>query len=190
MILLSAGHYPESPGACFFNFCEHEEADKWINIIAYFLREQTHVDKVPTGKLMAKVKWINDFSLEKVTLAIEVHFNSDFQHSQSGFETLYCPSSEKGKQVAKIVNDSLIGIFPKNRGIKEGWYKMDRPGVEDYPGDVEGDEKPDYFLKATNPIALILEPEFIHNRVVIETNRDAACKALAGGFLKAIEEIP
>ena len=66
---------------------------------------------------------------------------------------------------------------------------MDRPGIEDYPGDVEGDEKPDYFLKATKPVALILEPEFIHNRSAIETNRDAACKALAGGILKAVEEI-
>src|SRR3972149_9056880 len=74
MILPTAGHYPESPGACFYTFCEHEEADKWINIIAYFLREQTHVDKVPTGKLTAKVNWINDYALEKVKLAIEVHF--------------------------------------------------------------------------------------------------------------------
>lgn len=189
MILLSAGHYPESPGACSFGWCEHEEALKWINIIAYFIREQNHVDTVPTGKLPSKVKWINEYHLEKVKLAVEIHFNSDFQHSQSGFETLYCPGSVKGKEAAQIVNDSLIGIFKKNRGIKEGWYKMDRPGVEDYPGDIEGDEKPDYFLKETNPVAIILEPEFIHNRTIIETNRDAACKALAGGILKAMENL-
>ena len=189
MILLSAGHYPESPGACFFEWCEHEEATKWVNIIAHFLREQTHVNVVPTGKLPAKVRYINEYPLEKVSLAVEIHFNSDFSHAGKGFETLYCPASKKGKQAAQIVNDALIGIFEKNRGIKEGWYKMDRPGIEDYPGDVEGDEKPDYFLSATKPYALILEPEFIHNRSSIETNRDAACKALAGGILKAVEDI-
>lgn len=187
MILLSAGHYPESPGACFFGWCEFEEAEKWVNIIAHFVREQTHVDIVPTGKLPKKVKWINEYPHWKPKLAVEIHFNSSHGQKGDGFETLYCPGSEKGKTAAQIVNDSLVGIFPKNRGIKEGWYRMDRPGVEDYPGDIDGDEKPDYFLKATNPIALILEPEFIHNRALIETNRDAACKALAGSLLKVAD---
>jgi hypothetical protein len=62
---------------------------------------------------------------------------------------------------------------------------MDRPGHKDYPGDVEGDEVVDYFLRATKPVAVIIEPEFIDQYQRIRARRAVACKAISN----AIKEI-
>jgi hypothetical protein len=73
---------------------------------------------------------------------------------------------------------NAMGRDAKNRGVKEGWYKMDRPGVKDYDGDVDGDENPDYFLAKTRPVSLILEPEFMQQLETIQSCREAACRAV------------
>ena len=187
MILLSAGHYPEDPGACFFGWCEHEEAFRWVTLIAFIIRQQSHVAVVPSGRVSSKIKWINDFSQEIVDLSVEIHFNSNVD--AKGCETLYCPGSVKGKQAAQIVQDALSPLFLPSRGVKEGWYRQDKPGHEDYKGDVEGDEKIVAFLSQTNPIALILEPDFISQRARIEYNRQAACEVVAAALMKAVEAI-
>ena len=187
MILLSAGHYPASPGACAFDWCEHEEAKRWVSRIVLLVRQQTHVDVVTTGPLGKKIKWINGYSREVVDLVVEIHFNSNV--NAKGCETLYCPGSAKGKQAAQIVQDALAPIFPPSRGIKEGWYRADKPGHKDYEGDVEGDEKLIAFLSQTNPVALILEPDFISQRARIEANRQIACENIAVALIKASESL-
>lgn len=189
MILLSAGHYPESPGACFGTFCEHAEAVEWVNRIAFYLRHQIAVQVIPTGPLSEKVRTINDIHrLTPAALAVEVHFNSAGGMG-AGSETLYCPpllSSQPniGMMAARIVQDAMGTIMSPNRGIKEGWYRQDKPGHVDYPGDVDGNEKPDYFLMCA-PIALILEPEFIHRRDLIESKREVATRTIADALAKA-----
>ena len=183
MILIGAGHYPESPGACFpvdnRSWCEHAEAVRWVTAIAHHLHLLEPVVIYPTGLLPRKVAFINE---QTPTLAVEIHFNSDPSGRGHGSETLYCPDSGKGRVIANIVQGALGSLLPPNRGAKEGWYKMDKPGHLDYPGDVEGDEKPDYFLKNTICPALIIEPAFIHDRAVIEANRDMVCEVLAGSI--------
>ena len=179
MIILSAGHNPGAPGACFNGFCEHFEAVKWVDLIGDFVSLETNVDVTPVSPLYYKVKWINDYNKWDVKLACEIHFNSDPRHGGRGSETLYCPGSSGGLYAGDIVQSALGMLLPPNRGAKEGWYRMDRPGHKDYPGDVEGDEKPDYFLKATKPVALIIEPEFIHRQEIILKNRREACKLIA-----------
>lgn len=183
MILLGAGHYPESPGACFpssnRDWCEHEEANRWVNAIAIHLRLLESVIVYPTGPLGNKVAYIND---RKADLAVEIHFNSDPSGKGHGSETLYCPGSAKGRVIANIVQKTLGSMLGPNRGVKEGWYRQDQPGHEDYPGDVEGDEKPDYFLIKTSCPALIIEPAFIHDRSAIEANRDIVSEVLAGSI--------
>ena len=189
MILLSAGHYPKEPGACFPDenrtWCEHEEATHWVTIIALYIRQQMGVAVVPSSWLGDKVKWINTYRPVPVLVA-EVHFNSDISKKQKGCETLYCPRSKKGQAAAQIVQNAMSSIFPPSRGIKEGWYRQDSPGHVDYPGDVEGDEKVDYFLAKTKPVSLIIEPEFIYNRGVIEGVRDIGCEIIAKGLLDAV----
>lgn len=187
MIFLSAGHYPDSPGACFFNFCEHMEAFKWVTNISFLIRQKIHVVTVPSGVLSEKIKWINEFIPEQGDLAVEIHFNSNV--NAKGCETLYCPGSVKGRVAADIIQKSLESLFPPGRGVKEAWYKMDRPGHIDYPGDIEGDEKLDAFVKLVRPPAIIVEPDFISQRDRIESNRDSACQLLAEAIIKASSEI-
>ena len=190
MILLSAGHYPAAPGACYGSFCEHAEAVEWVNRIAFHLRHEMEVQIIPTGPLTAKVREINDAHRRRPAhLAVEIHFNGDAAQQGKGSETLYCPGSVNGKRAAGIVQYHLAGIMLPDRGIKEGWYRQDRPGHVDYVGDVDGDEKIDYFLKATDPVALILEPEFIHNKQMIQAYRDLACVEIAFGLSLAATEI-
>lgn len=185
-VLLSAGHSPSSKGASYNDFNEYDEATRWV-LLLHDLLINTHsfpCATVPTGTLLSKVAHINADPFAK--LAIEIHFNSDESKRQHGSETLYMPGSEKGKWAAEIVQAELAGLFPPSRGAKEGWYRMDKPGHVDYRGDVDGDEAVLYFLRATKPVSLILEPEFIYNRETIETKRDAACAALAAALVHIV----
>lgn len=192
MLLLSAGHYPKEPGACYpmdnRSWCEHEQAVKWMYRIGHYARDYTMVDFVPQVWLGDKVRWINEHN-PKADLAVEIHFNSNAGGRSKGSETLYCPRSMKGGLAARIVQEAISSILPPNRGTKEGWYRMDMPGHVDYPGDIEGDEKVDYFLKKTDPVALILEPEFIYNRSTIEAVREVACDVIAKALVDAITAI-
>lgn len=177
MILISAGHHPLARGACYDGFCEYDEALKWRDEIISILGDQAVA--VPTGTLPQKVKWINALD---ANIAIEIHFNSAIingTHVGRGCETLYYPGSKKGKDLARTIQHAIAPIHFPDRGIKEGWYRMDKPGIVDYDGDVEGDEKPDYFLRKTNCTAIIIEPEFIHYKIEIPHKRKGTCESIA-----------
>lgn len=188
MIVLSAGHHPQATGASYNGRIEHEEAVRWVGRIASLLAPSHVVNIVPTGTLEQKVACINRWHQQTpVSIAVEIHFNSDPQHAGRGSETLYCPGSRGGLAAAKIMQDSLGPIFPPSRGVKEGWYRMDKPGHIDYPGDTDGDEKIDYFLKTTLPVSLIVEPEFIHRATEIDSFWVVGCEVIADA-LKVIAQ--
>lgn len=213
MILLSAGHYPKAPGVVYGGLVEHTLAVDWVNRIAYHVRNYLPVDIIPSGPLAifkrdvagkvingpngdpiiigGKVHVVNEVhrGRRKVALAAEIHFNSDPSRKQRGSETAYCTGSVKGRLAAEIVQGYLGKVLPPDRGIFDGWLRRDRPGVVDYPGDVDGDEALAIFLERTDPVALIIECEFIHNRAVIETMRDEACEAIAKGLVEAAQEL-
>ena len=65
---------------------------------------------------------------------------------------------------------------------------MDRPGVNDYAGDIDGDESIDAFLVRTKCTALILEPEFIQNKSVIEANRDICCDVIRDAIVEYVTQ--
>jgi len=199
MIILSAGHDPVAKGAEYNGFNEFDEATLWVETIRRLIADsflypcsvaphsRSGNTQSANAVLIEKVKWMNQQA--DVKLIVEVHFNSDESKRQRGSETLYCPGSSKGKKAAELVQAELGGLFPPSRGAKEGWYRMDKPGHVDYPGDVDGDEKVDYLLRAVKPVALILEPEFIYNRETIESKRDAACAKLASACVFIAETI-
>lgn len=194
MILISAGHYPESPGTCYPannpHWCEHAEAADWVNHIAILVRQQIKVEVVPTGPLLiydkikkqvtgGKVHWINEqCRRHNIKLAVEIHFNSDASKRAKGSETLYCPGSVRGEMLATIVQGAVASIFPPNRGPKAGWWKMD-PSLG----------KKDYFLEKTHCPALIIEPEFIYNRSTIEANRHTGCEVIADALIEAARHV-
>lgn len=176
MIALSAGHNPEKPGACFEGNCEHAEAVAWVANISHELNKLKVPNFiVPTGTLTEKVQAIN---ARHAKAAVEIHFNMNLPGTR-GCETLYHPGSKKGRLIASTINSPLASFFSPNRGIKEGWYKMDVPGVKDYDGDVEGDESIDYFLRATNCPAVIVEPDFISSIDRIRSMQPIGCSVIA-----------
>jgi len=185
MILISAGHYPGNPGACFQGTCEHEEATVWMEMLVAELSKHAPCLAVPTGTLPQKVSYINTHS---PMFAIEIHFNSSAGKAR-GFETLHYPGSVQGKLLAIVANDAIAQCFEHNRGVKEGWYKMDAPGVEDYVGDVDGDESPHYFLQKTHCPAIIVEPEFIQRLDIIQKNREHVIEVLADALLAYYEDM-
>lgn len=182
MFVLSAGHNPTDKGAHKFDdpsFNEYDQACKWVKLLSSYLTDKgIGVIQVPTGTLSSKIKFINSLT-DNIKLAIEIHFNSAHNIKAEGSETLYCPGSVKGLHYASRVQKVLSKHFKPDRGFKEGWYRMDRPGHKDYAGDVDGDEQMDAFLGKTKPVSLILEPEFIHNSGSIINKMDECCMDLA-----------
>lgn len=188
MILISAGHYAKAKGAVFKNFCEFPETLSWAMRINHYLRNNDIPSLiVPPGNLQWKVRYINEaVKTYGVKMAIEVHFNAG---GSGGCETLYCPGSIKGKEIASVIQRNMCSVFPPDRGIKEGWYHMDRPGVVDYHGDIDGDETIDYFLRSTICPAIIIEPEFVSNKDIIEAKTEEACRLLALAICEARKEV-
>lgn len=185
MILVSAGHHQGAQGASWAGRTEWPQAVLWQKLLLQYLADVG--EAVPTGLLRSKVEYIN---AAQAVCAIEIHFNSakvGGQHVGKGCETLYYPGSAKGKQLAFSAQKALSKYFLPDRGIKAGWYRMDQPGVVDYQGDVDGDEKVDYFLRETHCPAIIIEPDFIHRWDLIEHNRAQACRAMADELIKLLD---
>jgi N-acetylmuramoyl-L-alanine amidase len=176
MIFVSAGHYPSKPGATYHGFAEYDEAAIWAEAIVELLGDEAML--VPTGFLGHKVGFIN---AREPTLAMEIHFNAatdaDGNNVGRGCETLYYPGSIKGERLAEIVHGALTPVFEPDRGIKEGWYRMDEKNG------------PDYFLAKTSCPAIIIEPEFIHRKDIIQDNRLVACELLATALIDAAKEL-
>lgn len=162
-IAISAGHHRFAKGACFNSFNEYDEALEWARTTIKHLGHKALL--VPPGYLKDKVNYINADS--SITLAVEIHFNSDKNHAGKGCETLYYPKSEKGRAIAQELQNTLAQFFKPDRGIKEGYYQLDpKRGI-------------DFFIAKTKCTALIIEPEFIHNEIIIKSNREGACFSLA-----------
>ena len=171
MIFISAGHYPSQPGAKFERFVEHDEAMIWATMLVSELADRgRNVALVPTGVLKEKVNFINS-RIMNGDVAIEIHFNAarnaDNEPVGRGSETLYYPGSTNGKTLAEKCQSVLAEFFEPDRGVKEGWYRMNP------------DNGPDFFLAKTKCPAVILEPEFVHRADRIHEHRDAVVKALA-----------
>ena len=178
-------HYPKRHGASYGNYNEHDESVVWTMMTVAALKA-AGLDTVvgPIGSLRPKVTALNK---EKCDLVIEIHFNSVAGGGASGSETLYYPGSKNGKEAALIMQKHLsVAMQNPDRGAKEGWYKMDRPGVIDFYGDEEGDEMPDYFLRKTNCPALILEPEFIQQYGHIKNSRKVGTDAIAAAAIEVL----
>ncbi len=190
VIYVSAGHYPEKPGACYGDFCEHGEATAWaIQITDQLIRAGEDARLVPTGHLREKVAFINGGD---AALAIEVHFNSfkvwkdanadglvtddELMHAGKGCETLFFPGSEKGAYLANEIQRVLAPAMFKDRGIKPGYYRMNPKNG------------PDFFLAKTKCPSAILEPDFIHQKEWIQSNRELACVAIADALIKTKSE--
>lgn len=185
-IALSAGHFPQAPGACFGGRCEHETAAEWMALIAQHLVDEAEVFAVPTGPLARKIAAVN---AARCDVALEVHFNGCGNCGAHGAETLYFPGSARGEALALAVHGAMVHAGSmRDRGVHEGWLRRDAPGVVDYPGDVDGDEAMAGWLAQTNCPAVIVEPEFIEQYHRVADDRVAICRAIALALLDHLAE--
>jgi N-acetylmuramoyl-L-alanine amidase len=175
-LFISAGHNPFKAGACDNGFCEYDEAVRWVKTICKVLKDfNANYFEVATGTINQKTDFIN-CRADKNDLAIEIHFNSSAlaYHNDNiqGAETLYFPESVAGKKTASIIQTAMCNAGNlKDRGIKEGWYQQDKAkGVI-------------YFLKKTNCVSLVLEPEFIQRKQAIQAMRQAVAQAIADSLI-------
>ena len=177
---IAAGHYPEKAGACHEGFCEYDEAARWVEVIKnYLVREHKTVGEnlfIVTPNVVAlKTSFVN-CRCSKQDIFVEVHFNSAVMSHHTlieGCETLYYPTSVRGKKVAQTLQDKMVAAYAlKDRGIKEGFYQQKKSkGII-------------YTLRGTKCTTVILEPEFIQHKEKIQSMRESVCKAIAQGLLE------
>jgi N-acetylmuramoyl-L-alanine amidase len=174
MIGLSIAHHSKAVGASYKGFSEHYESQVWIDLIHRILDQKGYESYiVPTGLLREKVRLLN---LQELNVSLELHFNGSFNPFIQGCETLYCPGSYEGQILAGYVqNDLSLVMDTRDRGTKEGWYRMRVGG------------KKDYFLQYTNHPAIIIEPNFISQIQNITTHRKMACLGIVLGLIKYLE---
>lgn len=171
MIYISVGHHRAKQGASYQGVTEYQLASVWGAKVVSILHYMELPAQLVFGTLKEKVIAING---NTPMLAVEIHFNSAVNAQGdrigAGSETLYYPNSMKGKRLAQCIQQKLGGIFKPNRGIKEGWYRMDKQ------------YGPDYFLAKTKCPSVIVEPEFIHRTKDIQEKRLEGCAAIAEGI--------
>lgn len=178
-VALSAGHHPGEKGAEWNGVTEYPLTAEWAREVGNQLLHKTlpdgrlvNVTYAPQTTLPYKVKAIN-FRTD-IKLAVEIHFNSDPAHKGVGSETLYMPGSAAGLKAARTIQNQLWQVVAPDRGAKPGYYQMNPAN------------QADYFLRATNCPAVIIEPTFIHDPN-IDLIRVPACVAIARGILLALE---
>lgn len=173
-VFIAPGHYPEAPGAGFEGFYEHDEALRWVDVITRSDPDERVFVRVPGLTLREKALFINKRCHTERDIAVELHFNSFVdehnQHRGSGSVTLYYPGSSASEKLARACQKVLAAHFPPDRGVVAGWYR--------------GDERrgPYYFLAKTACPAVILEPEFVHHRDLIQSKRAEVAQALAAAL--------
>ena len=156
-IAISAGHNSVNPGAVNGKTSEFSIAARVVGLIVGKLQDQGHsAYLITSGRLSVKIAQINKISARVgLDAAIEIHFNAGGGY---GTECLYAPGSVGGATLAAYLQQELvIALGTRDRGIKEGWYKMVTPPD---PAAVS-----DAFLTKTTPWACILEPFFIDTQL-------------------------
>jgi len=148
-IAVSAGHHPNAQGASNGTLTEYAVAAAMAGRLVMMLSLHGHqAHLVCSVPLKRKVELVNEIG---PNVAIEFHLNAG---GGQGCETLYCPGSVTGKKIATAVQRGIIAATGfRDRGEKEGWYKMVLPP--------DPQATPDYFLSGTRCPAIIIEPYFI-----------------------------
>lgn len=185
IIALSSGHTLLKPGAYNkeLSLSEGILTAKTVNEIcnAFITNQPTNVEfiLIPQLPLIQKVKYINRLHVDA---AIEVHYNSIFKMNVQGTESLYYPDSTNGILLATIIQKHLVETlgYP-DRGIKKGYYQLNP------------ENKIDYFLRATNMPAVIIEPMFIsHSSASNLKNKEYIIKianSIYNGILDYCKEV-
>lgn len=166
-IFLNPGHGGNDPGAVSKNGLKEKDVAKRIcDILAQKLRNAGH-----SVMVYQEQKSFTEVSKEEnksgADLFVSVHCNSFSSSSANGVETLYYPTSVKGKHLAECIQSALLkqtGLF--NRGCK---MRRDL-----------------HVLKSTKAPAVLVETAFISNPEEEKLLRDKP-EIFAEGILAGIK---
>ena len=174
-IIVTGGHHIYRTGAEHEGFSEFPETRAWADLIAQGIKEHAKpsddltVTVLASGRLSNKIRTVGIMA-KPDDLLIEIHFNShpNPERKANGFETLICPNSTKGLELAKVVHNAMARVIDKpDRGIHDGYMQRDP-------------SKPILGLLLKTPMpAIIIEPEFIQNSECIVSMREKVCEAIA-----------
>lgn len=167
---LVIGHKKRSPGAknAKANLSEFDFNEDLA------LRIETKVMKAEVQRIYRRTykELPDDINGLEPDFILSLHCNA-FDGKVSGTEVLHYHKSEKGKKMAEIVLDRLVGYLKlRNRGLKPRTAE-DRGG---------------YLLRYTKAPCVIAEPFFIDNDTDLARAQEDV-DALAGTYATAIEEI-
>ena len=173
-VFISAGHFPQRPGACWRGFCEYDEADKWVKEIGLAMHEE-FATQVPPGAIKSKVEYIRARAVPG-DVVVEIHFGySVGEHpSGRGCIAMHTPYDEESRELARVCLRAVSRYFAPSLGVTEGWYRG-RP-----------DFGPHFLLGSLEIPAVLLEPQFIHHREEIQRKRAACCEAIAAELLEFV----
>lgn len=118
-IFLNAGHGGNDPGAVSKSGTKEAEiTEKICSILATRLKANYYpVEVYQQNASVYEVSRVENKS--GATCFISIHCNSHTNPEAHGVETLYCPASAKGKELAEIMQNILVrGTGLSNRGIK------------------------------------------------------------------------
>lgn len=166
-IFLNPGHGGNDPGAVSKNGLKEKDVVKRIcDILAQKLRNAGHSVMVYQEK-QSFTEVSKEENKSGADLFVSVHCNSFSSSSANGVETLYYPTSVKGKQLSECIQNALLkqtGLF--NRGCK---MRRDL-----------------HVLKATKAPAVLVETAFISNPEEEKLLRDKP-EIFAEGILAGIK---
>ncbi len=165
-IFLNAGHGGSDPGAVSKNGLKEKDVTKKIcDILAMILHKRGHF-VIQYQEQRSYLEITKEENKSGVDLFISVHCNSFSVDSAHGVETLYYPTSIKGKKLAESVQKELLvktGLF--NRGCK---MRRDL-----------------HVLNATKAPAVLVECAFISNPTeekLLKSNPELFAQGIADGI--------
>lgn len=109
-------------------------------------------------------KWAAD-------IFISIHVNDASNHSANGIETFSYPGSQKGRELAKAIQNELVDskLWKSNRGIKTANFAV---------------------LRQTKATAALVELGFInntHDSNILKTKEDLIAELIANGILNYLK---
>jgi len=171
IIYLNAGHHHLDPGASGNGLIERDEVIKIRDLLIPKLEEYFEVYVCPDNlRLQDSVRWVNGLAKGiNDGLALSLHMNAG---RGEGAECFYYDYSIKGRSMAKkLLNSYCDTTRLNNRGAKP-----DRKSANKYL----------WWVKNTNPWALLLETCFIDNKKdtdYFRTHKEQIAEGIYQGIL-------
>ena len=172
-IVLDAGHGGHDPGAVGNRLKEKDRA------LTYTLKLGKELERLgfkviytrTTDKFIELTDRSRISNNANATICISIHLNSFTDANSNGLETLYYPTSTKGKKLATDVQRAIVsaGLCNSDRGIKPR-------------GNLS-------VLKGTNAPAILIELGFISNAKDVQLladKEDEIVQAIARGVTKSL----